>query len=937
MTLKKDGKEFNLTTSSFRLDNTIIECDINEKYILASNYSYQIEVYSSESFKKLFSHNIYSLALHIKFHPLYYNIFSATLSNSNVLLFNIDTKTNNLEEKFQYLCSGSNRVIKTIFSPYSKGNFLATLSYENIKIWNITKYSNKNIIGINIIAENASNYPIKWSESGEYLIYQKNEKKIEIFSIKSNSVKYYLNYEANDFYFLEKSEEIITLNDNIIIIWDAKNEKKKYENINIGSFIRTLIDYDKSNIYLMGVNKISIYNFRKGIQILEHKIKKYIKFFLLKNIDNIPGLFSKLLFSHFTKKEFELLSIFSSIDKSHNIIKLIEAPNNFWNNSIGKINNNFEFLSYQYNQIENSEIHKKNYLSIDGISDELNKLIKNKTLEERRIMVHDYMKDFQEHKDIYIAYLNYVNNLIKDNTNIDLLSNYLKFIKKNNDLLNSKYGNAFENFNDEMKQYQALFEQTQFYQEFKYIKGDSENEKLLKLFTEIASLNIDNKDSLNKFIISKKSELESFLYNQPISFENNKELFYCKNKIVILTNLEKLINNEKYDLIDNMKYSIQEIIKRNFLDKYHIKNNNIYNMFILILIAIPQIKIITDYNLNLIDNEGIDVNENELIKLGFQYDKSTETYKKDNLIIKKEEIKYFNLKNLILFIKTPIKEIFQIYELYKYEYLSEYYKKKFDEDKFRNFISKILVSNVFKEAFSFFYGNDIKYPFMDKNNNMTEEIAKKFLDTHLNFIPLKSLTTFAVTEKFSMETYIFLDSNFISSSVDVNENNLSMDEELINKALTNGAIVAINEQEINHNFHNYYYFSKNGNETLRTPRKFDLNGREDGNNMAKILFGKVLNNLTLKQALYILNEKNYEKSLNQFSKEFLELKEEHCKSEGIFKEYFNKIFNVKELSDYMAINFKSNKNKIGYISIKLKNDVLGFPNFDENVDDEDEF
>jgi hypothetical protein len=97
---------------------------------------------------------------------------------------------------------------------------------------------------------------------------------------------------------------------------------------------------------------------------------------------------------------------------------------------------------------------------------------------------------------------------------------------------------------DEMKQYQALFEQTKFYQEFQYSKGDSEKEKLLKLFNEIANLNKDNKDSLNEFIKGKKSELESFLYNQPISFENNKELFYCKNKIVILTNLEKLINNK---------------------------------------------------------------------------------------------------------------------------------------------------------------------------------------------------------------------------------------------------------------------------------------------------------------------------------------------------------------------------------------------------------
>ena len=51
---------------------------------------------------------------------------------------------------------------------------------------------------------------------------------------------------------------------------------------------------------------------------------------------------------------------------------------------------------------------------------------------------------------------------------------------------------------------------------------------------------------------------------------------------------------------------------------------------------------------------------------------------------------------------------------------------------------------------------------------------------------------------------------------------------------------------------------------------------------------------------------------------------------------------VKELADYMVINFKSNKNnaKIGYITFKLKDDVLGFPNFDEKEEenfDEEEF
>ena len=113
-----------------------------------------------------------------------------------------------------------------------------------------------------------------------------------------------------------------------------------------------------------------------------------------------------------------------------------------------------------------------------------------------------------------------------------------------------------------------------------------------------------------------------------------------------------------------------------------------------------------------------------------------------------------------------------------------------------------------------------------------------------------------------------------------------------------------------------------------------MDEREGGNNMERILFGRILNDLTLKQSLYILNEKNYEKSLNEFRKEFFELKEENYKCNGIFKEYMSMKFNIKELSDYMVINFKSNKYKIhsSYISIKLKNDVLGFPNFDKNYD-----
>ena len=923
-------EDFKFKSSSFQINTKIVNCDANYKYIIVANDSNIIEGYSIENFIKLFSYPIFSRTIHIQFHPIYYNIFSVTVRNSISHLFNIDIKTNKLEEKVKYISSSKDTIIKTMFSPYLDGKYLATLFDSNIKIWNITEYNSNYVISIDLNISNINNCPIKWSESGQYLIYQKNHCKIELFSLLTNAIDFHLIYKAKDFYFIEDMNQIITLNNKEIIFWDIDTSAQLYKLDYLFYFKQTLIDYNNSYIYIMDDDIISIFDFENKIKILEYELKNYSEFFLLKDINKGQDVFTKLLLNDFDQKEFKIIEISSQKYTSNNNYNIIEAPENYWEKSIDKINNNYEFLSYKYNQIESDEIHKKKYLAISEVSIELDELIQNKTLEEKRKIVVNYNKNFIEDNDIYKTYINYVKNLIKDNTNDKLLLNYLRFIKKNDTELANQFGNSYENFADEINQYQSLFEKSLLLKEFGFIKKSSEKEKLIELCNEILLLNKNDRVLLNKFLLNKKPELENFLYNQPISFNNNKELFYCKNKIVILNSLEKIIKGEKFEIIDYMKYCIKEVLNRNFLNRDYIINNNIYNSIITILIASPEREIITNYNLNLIDNQDIDATEKELLSLGFQYDKGLEIYKKDNLSIKKAEINLFNLKNIKLYLNTNEKMIFQDYELYKFEYLRDYYSKKFDEDKLRHFIGKILVSNVFKEAFSFFYGNNIKYPFMDKDNKMSEKKSKEFLDTHLKFIPLKNETTNAVTEKFSMETYILLNHQLILSNLNDSEKILTDDEILIHKALINGAIVAINDHEINHNFHNYFYCSKNGNEVLKTPRKIEMDERKGGNNMERILFGRILNDLTLKQSLYILNEKNYEKSLNVFRKEFFELKEENCKCNGIFKEYMSMKFNIKELSDYMVINFKSNKYKIhsSYISIKLKNDVLGFPNFD---------
>ena len=97
--------------------------------------------------------------------------------------------------------------------------------------------------------------------------------------------------------------------------------------------------------------------------------------------------------------------------------------------------------------------------------------------------------------------------------------------------------------------------------------------------------------------------------------------------------------------------------------------------------------------------------------------------------------------------------------------------------------------------------------------------------------------------------------------------------------------------------------------------------------MERILFGNILNSLNYKQALYILNETNYNKSLKEFQADFIKLKKKDIKLDGIFSEYSKIDKETEGISDYMAIKLKEYNYNIEdiKININLKDDVLGFP------------
>ena len=66
-----------------------------------------------------------------------------------------------------------------------------------------------------------------------------------------------------------------------------------------------------------------------------------------------------------------------------------------------------------------------------------------------------------------------------------------------------------------------------------------------------------------------------------------------------------------------------------------------------------------------------------------------------------------------------------------------------------------------------------------------------------------------------------------------------------------------------------------------------------------------------------MNEKNYDKPLNQFREDFIKLKDNYCECKGVFEEYSNIKREMTELADYMVIKFKPCCN---YIKFKKKDD-----------------
>lgn len=167
-----------------------------------------------------------------------------------------------------------------------------------------------------------------------------------------------------------------------------------------------------------------------------------------------------------------------------------------------------------------------------------------------------------------------------------------------------------------------------------------------------------------------------------------------------------------------------------------------------------------------------------------------------------------------------------------------------------------------------------------------------------------------MSDRFTFDSYVFVEKKPMS---DIKINNANL-KKLVEDALKIGRAISIIFHEINHNIYSYLlYFYNNINYSFLTHRKSKLNEfREGGLYMEFLLFGRIIEILTLEEALYIMNIDNYDKDIKSFQKDFLNLNKK-SKINGIFSN-FNKIY---EMNDYNRI-----KNSI--IKTKTKTQINSF-------------
>ena len=835
-----------------------------------------------------------------------------------------------IKPKFVY--SGHKGLLEyAIFNP-KFSHIIATLSKDNyLHIWNIQiqntiKYCSDSVKRL-----------LKWEINGKLIGFWENNY-LKIFNRKKELVEFCLeinDIDEFDYEFLNENMCLLIFNNKTSVsLWKFGTKgvlikKIEHEFFGYGSINNYFILYSSNFLYFYTNDED--FEFFKKIP-LKKEVTKLL-FILNKNYkekilaEMIDFNFSQInLITVKDKYEYEIDNKNTQNDKtindntknkrmtkeegnlsSENYIttadEIFKDPEDnleedYFKGCILSISNIFEILKYTNNEEETFLINKKKYFEIEIIKNELDN--QSKDLLYLKNYVEEGIKRKIKLKDLNEEYLYYIKLLIKNNTEKALITKYLYFLKylEDNDL---KINYPHESFIDELKYYLPLFEEKEL-EDLKSQLFISEKSKFIDLLEQFSNI---KKDELDKF--QKKIEKNFYIYNQPISL-NSKETIFFRCRIMAT---EAILDLEKGETnFDDIKYKITKIIDyiksigSGFIDykliplTYFLKEN--------------CNKEAIDFFINLLLSKKIN-NINEL----------EETAKKYNFILLKEKMQLaanedlYNdpsdlcYENLLLSKKD---KKYDKCELYNFDYLVKNPPLKIELNNIKLFLKEVYKSNVFKDLFCLLTGN--KDYSIIYNDNMINHLVD-----NIKFLPINYEETRAFFDKISLTTFISTMKKTIY---------YSSDKKLDNKiiiTLENSILIEIEFHEFGNSISAIFSLMNNNYVLEDIPRKKNMRINEAGYYIELALFGKVINVLSYEEALYILNIKNYEKSLKDFKTGFELLEEKDLYINGPFKHLNIEDNNFSRKTKTVGILAKKtnleNIKKNMRINVPLKNDVKG--------------
>ena len=934
-----------------------------QKYFFNSNYFIEllenivINFYKIDNLNQIISNKNYDFAIsNIEFNPVKENIIVISFYNGYCKICNISDK--GIEEKIVFEGIDNQKIKKSIFNVFNT-NIIASLNLINkILIWDVRKQRFWNIINFK---DNIIN--IKWNKKYEDILEVRTLNEIKLFDVKKNTIISTFKYSDKivDYSVLSKEIIILIKFNKLEKLTNEKENKSLYikeisgsnENL-IRNNILIILSFGKLNfIHVINLTNIYIYecHFSNFYNFIESNDKNGLLFYYYKDIVN-----KNLI----TFRNVKMKTISENSD-------LNNFENNFYQQYEKQIFKYICLLNFEENIEKEKPMYKKKYMKIKEIetffdkikkinifdrkdliekilenkfiNKEISEIFKNDNFEQVKICfsltniaIENQQKEiiskmnelYKSNKDfIKEMYFQLIKLLTMDNTNDKLLEIYLFFLNKYETILikDESLGKYIEKYESEVNYYYPCFSKERYKILFN-IKKEGEKEIVLD-FLQKAYVQV-LVDEAQKILLNLPD------FNQPIEYDcKNIELRWHKIKTHLVETFKefkfkendiKMEENKNFEkekdkiqkALGRLKNGINIVMKKGLLKNDSILNNKYKLDCAISLIINPCTTFYkeADFYSNLLICEPLD--ENKLYEL--EKKDSLLKIDKDNNTLKISYNNYIFKDPEYLCVDNLLNKNFLNDKKYNFDYLVKNCVR--NQDKIKSFLKNILAKKVFLDINEILFGNK-EYKYLNKN------YIDELIDNRIKFVPIGPYDSLALSDKISISTMISIKDKLIKDSNLYDAIEYKIKSEILNTA----SYISIELNEIFHLFNCIPYYENNCSLSIKTPRKKYLEDCEGGHYLEYLLFDMVLNELNLAQALYILNESNYDKSLIEFKIGFNNLDIKDLKIKGVFMEYKNLIDLEKTdksiLKNISIVQKISSLNSIPSVKIRLQKDVIG--------------